>query len=367
MGVLLGYPLILSSSDDAPLAAPTMSCVRTMVEDPECLLVTRDPVLVDAVQATALALGTGVVVATERDELRLLWPGAGVRLVAPDMVSRTLDLSHSGGQTWVVGPAGNALLAASAELQVPALALPEASARLAEVLARRRDPDPRASVVAMVGGSGGVGTSSVAVAVAQVAARRGKRVAVVELADCGGGLDLILGLEASPGVRWSDLANASGELGPLEDQLVAGDGVSVLALGRESPDHPTRAAFDAVLRCLGRVHDMVVVDAGDGRRLGWLGDAQPLVVVAANVRGVAAARMVAGQGELARAQLLVRTGPGSTLPAGAVADALGLPLLATIRHDRAVPRLAGAGAGITSGPARRFRRDISRLVDGLLG
>lgn len=337
------------------------------MKDPECLLATRDPGLVDAVQATALALGTAVVVAGDREDLRQLWPGAGVRLVAPDMVSRAVDLLPAGGQTWVVGQAGSALLAASAELQAPALALPEASARLAEVLARRPDQEPRAAVVAVVGGSGGVGASSLAVAVALLVARRGKRVAVVEMAHCGGGIDLLLGLEASPGLRWSDLANASGELGSLDDQLVSGKGVSVLALGRESDDHPTRGALDAVLRCLGRSHDMVVVDAGDGRRLAWLGDAHPLVVVAANVRGVAAARMVAGQGELARAHLLVRTGPGSTLPAEAVAEALGLPLMGIVRHDRAVPRLAGAGAGITSGPARRFRRDVTKLVDGLLG
>ena len=47
-----------------------MPCVRTMPKDPECLLVTRDPSLLDAVSATALALGTTVVVAGERDRRR---------------------------------------------------------------------------------------------------------------------------------------------------------------------------------------------------------------------------------------------------------------------------------------------------------
>ncbi|MDO5735575.1 MAG: hypothetical protein Q4P15_03780 [Propionibacteriaceae bacterium] len=337
-----------------------------MSKDSECLLVTRDPALIDAVQATALALGTGVVVAVDREELRLLWPGAHVRLVGPDMASRAADLMAVSGETWVVGQSNGALLAASAELGAPTLALPQASARLAEVLTHRSDTRPTASVVALVGGSGGVGTSSLAVAAALLAARRGKRVSTVELAGCGGGLDLLFGLEASPGIRWNDLAGASGELGDLKAQLVTGDGVSVLALGRDSSEHPTREAVEAVLRGLGRSHDLIVVDAGDGRHLAWVGDAHPVMLVAAHVRGVAAARMVAERSDLARAQVVVRTGPGSPLPAEAVADALGLPLLGTIRNDPAVPRLTGAGASITSGPARKYRRDVNKLVDGLV-
>lgn len=343
-----------------------MTGVKMTVGSPECLLVTRDPSLTDAVTATALALGAPVVVAADREEIRTLWPAADVRLVGVDMASRVTSLPIAHGAVWVVGPADTALLTASAELGAPALALPQASAQLAEVLTRRRDPHREASVVALVGGSGGLGTSSIAVAVASLAASRGKRVTAVELADCGGGLDLLLGLEGAPGVRWDELANATGELGAMADQLVCADGASVLALGRESGSTPTRAALDAVLRGLGRSQDLIVVDTGDGRRLSWLGEAQPVLLVAANVRGVAAARMVAEQQELAHAQLLVRSGPGSTLPAEAVADALGLPLLGAIRHDPAVPGLAASGASITSRPARRFRRDVGRFVDGLL-
>ncbi|WP_233557747.1 septum site-determining protein Ssd [Tessaracoccus antarcticus] len=347
------------------MGQPTMSLVRTASEDLECLLVTRDASLVDAVSATALALGVTVEVAGDMEELRGLWSTAGLRLVGPDMAARAAALPRSHGDTWVVGQADSALLAASAELRVPALALPQSSAQLAEVMSRRTDrPDPGARLLALVGGSGGVGTSSLVVGLSLLAARGGQRVAVVELAEFGGGLDLLLGLEAASGVRWKDLAGATGELGSLGEQLVTGDGVSVLPLGRERQPPPTRAAVDAVLRSLGRSHDVVVVDTGDGRHLNWLVDAQVAVVVAAHVRGVAAARMVMEQHEPVGAQLLVRTGPGATLPAEAVSHALGLPLLGVVRHDSAVPRLSGMGVGITSGPARRFRRDVARVVRG---
>ncbi len=345
---------------------PTCRSVRTMEEESTCLLATRDTSLIDAVAATALALGTTVTVVGDREELRTSWPEAVVRLVGVDMVVRAAGMVVGGGRTWVVGQADARLFAASAELGVPALALPQCSAQLAEVLARGREPEPSATVVAFYGGSGGVGASSLTVATALLAARRGVRVAAIELAECGGGLDLLMGLEAARGVRWTELADASGEMGRLDEQLVSGNGVSLLAMGRQSATPPTRSALAAVLRSLGRCQDLIVVDAGDGLRLDWLGDVLPVVLVAAHVRGVAAARMAAERHWPATAQLLVRTGPGALLPPGAVAEALGLPLLGSIRHDRAVAKLAATGAGIVSSPARRFRRDVSAVVDRVL-
>ncbi len=345
---------------------PRCRSVRTKGYESTCLLATRDPSLIDAVAATALALGTTVTVVGDREEMRASWSGAAVRLVGVDMVARAAEMVGGGGRTWVVGQPDAGLLAASAELGAPALALPQSSSRLAEVLTQGREPEPNAVVVAFHGGSGGVGTSSLTVATALLAARRGIRVAAIELAECGGGLDLLMGLEAAGGVRWNELEDASGELGRLDEQLVMGDGVSLLALGRESVARPTRGALGAVMRSLSRRQELIVVDAGNGQRLDWLGAVQPVIVVAAHVRGVAAARMAAEHHGPARAQLLVRTGPGASLPPGAVAEALGLPLLGTVRHDRAVPKLAETGAGIVSSPARRFTRDVNTLVDGLL-
>lgn len=362
---LSGYPLMGASSDDRVVVVPNMAHMKSTTGHAGDVLVTRDPSLIDAISATALALGTPMVVTADRDELRVLWPSAAVALVGADMASKVASLESRAGPTWVVGQPDSALLAASAQLSAPALALPQSSAQLAEVLSRRPEPEPASSVVALVGGSGGLGTSSVTVALSVVAASGGRRVAVVELAEAGGGLDLLLGVESMPGLRWHELANATGELGGLADQLVSVDGVSLLAMSRGSRTEPTAAAVSAVLRSLRRTEDLIVVDAGDGRRLPWLTDAQPVLLAAADVRGVAAARMVAEQHDLVRAQLVVRTGPGSTLPSEAVADALGLPLLGTIRHDPAVPRLAGAGAGIASRPARRFRRDVAKLVQGV--
>lgn len=343
-----------------------MGVVRTTSKDSSCLLVTRDASLVDAVSATALALGVPLDVAGDREELRALWTGAGLRLVGPDMAARVAALAAPRAHTWVVGQADSALIAASTELGAPVIALPQSSSELAEVMSLRGGPEPHAQQVAFVGGSGGVGTSSLSVGVSLLAARRGQKVATVELADCGGGLDLLFGLEADAGVRWKDLAAASGELGGLDELLVRGDGVSVLALDRDVSATPTKGAVDAVLRSLARSHELVVLDAGNGEHLQWAGEGYVVVVVAAHVRGVAAARMLLERHDSTGAQVLVRTGPGSPLPAEAVAAALGLPMLGVVRHDPAVTRLASSGASIMSGPARRFRRDVRGIVDGLL-
>lgn len=329
-------------------------------------MVTRDPSLIDVVSATALALGTALTVVGEREDLRALWPVAAVRLVGVDMVGRVLELAGERKRTWVLGQPDATLFAASAELATPALALPQASAHLAEVLGFGQEPEATASVVALVGGSGGLGTSSLTVALALLASKRGVRVAAIELATCGGGLDLLMGLEGAPGLRWEHLRDASGELGQLDEQLVHGHGVSLLGVGREPGAEPTRAAVEAVLRSLGRSQDVLLVDAGGGECLDWLSGAQVIVVVAAHVRGVAAARMAIERLGAVGAQVVVRTMPGSALPPAAVADALGLPLLGTVRHCPAVAKLAGEGAGITTGPARRFTADVKGLLDGLM-
>lgn len=343
-----------------------MTDVTILAEDVACVLVTRDSALIDVVSATALALGTSVAVASGRDELRSLWPDARVRLVGVDMITRAAEMEQRNGGTWVVGQPDALLLAASAELGAPALALPQSSPRLAEILARGREPEPSAAVVALVGGSGGVGTSSLAVATALLAAERGRRVAAVELARCGGGLDLMMGLEAAAGLRWGDLGDVTGELGRLDQQLVSGDGVALLSLSRGPYSSPTRDALEAVMRSLGRHTALIVVDAGNGERLEWLPGAQPVIVVAAHVRGVAAGRMLAQRHGSARAQLLVRTGPGAALPPDAVAQALGIPLLGTVRHDPAVARLSATGGSVTARPARKFRRDVNAFLDAVL-
>lgn len=327
------------------------------------LLACRNPQIVETVTALGLALDITVEVVADTEPLRDAWPSAGLRLVGPDMAGRAAHLAPH-GQVWVVGDHGDELVGASAELGVPALALPEHVGRLAEVMRQALHASPTARHVAVVGASGGLGASSLTVGLADLAAREGPA-ALIELVDDGGGLDLLLGAETQEGFRWSQLAGARGELGPI-DGLVRVDGVDVLALDREDITHPDEAATAAVLRSLHRSHSTVVLDVGRTRLGEWLTDAHVLVLASADVRGVAAARMMLGRHPLlGRAQLVVRSGPGRDLPPVAVADAVGLPLAGVLRQDAVLPRLAAEGSSVAAPVARRFRRDVHGIWEAV--
>ncbi len=88
--------------------------------------------------------------------------------------------------------------------------LPEGEGWLAarvERSVRGRAPAP---LVAVVGGRGGAGASVLATALALTAARRDLEVTLLDLDPLGGGLDLLLGAEAAPGLRWGDLRHVTG-------------------------------------------------------------------------------------------------------------------------------------------------------------
>jgi secretion/DNA translocation related CpaE-like protein len=66
----------------------------------------------------------------------------------------------------------------------------------------------RGRVIAVTAGRGGGGASVFAAALAQCAGEA----LLVDLDPCGGGVDLLLGVESVPGARWPELAAASGRL-----------------------------------------------------------------------------------------------------------------------------------------------------------
>lgn len=88
----------------------------------------------------------------------------------------------------------------------------------------------RGPVVAVVAGRGGGGASVFATAVAQAAAES----LLIDGDPWGGGLDLVLGSETQPGLRWPDLSLAGGRVSypALRDALPKRHGVTVLSGSR---------------------------------------------------------------------------------------------------------------------------------------
>lgn len=326
------------------------------------LLVAKDQTTVEAVQASGLALGVEVEVAWDAEALARRWRGASLRLVSPEGLGRVQRLP-SLPETVLVGREAGELAVASAALRCPVILLPGGSSQLADLLAgATEDALSSARVVAVLAASGGVGVSTLALGLALHAQRRREPTALVELAPCGGGLDLLAGCEAADGLRWSGLASARGELGGIDDGVVDVDGLAVLALDRSAAVLPDAQGWAAVSSSLARSRRHIVVDAGREPLPG--ADVQVLVVPA-DVRGVAAARMLASGKGWAPDAVVVRSAPGRRIHPSAVSDSLGLPLAGVLRHEPRLPRAAELGHHPLAVPLRRFHRDVAKVWEAL--
>ena len=256
--------------------------------------------------------------------------------------------------------------------------------------------DPAGTVVAVLGGSGGAGASTLAAALAVTARRAGATVALVDADPLGGGLDLLLGAEQEPGLRWPDLGSLHGPVAAraLTDALPSAGGVTLLShtrpaagrgcgatgsAGARGPGVDTAdigavdltvlgvppAAMTSVLDALARRHDLVVVDLGR-----WIDVAtqvvlrraqRALLVVPAQVRAVAAAAQVARVVAPLTADLqAVVRGPSPTgLRARPLARLLGLPLAGTLRSEDRLSAASDRG-GLPAGSGRGALAELSR-------
>ncbi len=226
-------------------------------------------------------------------------------------------------------------------------------------------------VVGVIGGRGGAGASTLTVALACAANRRQWTSMVIEADPLGGGLDLMLGLEDSEGLRWPDLAASRGRVsaGSLSSAVLSAGGIGVLPWARDDVLSVSPDAVASVLSAAARANDLVVVDLP--RLLDPAASEAAArcsvvyLLVPAEVRAVAAAARVAVGASLVAAQLeLVVRGPApSGLDAEDIADALGLPLAGSMKPE---PRLAAAlERGET--PGARPRGPLARLADELVG
>jgi anion-transporting ArsA/GET3 family ATPase len=100
-------------------------------------------------------------------------------------------------------------------------------------------------VLGVIGGSGGVGASTFSAALAERAAQEYGHAALVDLDPGRGGVDVLLGIEAVPGARWSGLQLDGGQLDPqaLLQGLPSWREVAVLCRGSvHRTEHRQRVA-----------------------------------------------------------------------------------------------------------------------------
>lgn len=334
------------------------------------LIATGDEQLLDDALRWCAAVGAVPEVARDITATRRSWRQASVVIVGEDLAGRlaraalprrehVVLLVREPEQWWSDAVALGAL----------AVCAPHEEDRMLEVLAAALDGRGEACLVSVIGGSGGVGASTLAVALGLSAQRRRLRTLLLDADPLGGGLELVLGGEAAEGLRWPDFDAARGRLsaGSLVDVLPVHQGVSTLSWNAPGPT-ALPAAVPSVLTAAVRGFDLVVADVP--RHLDAFGveivgrSVLSVLVVAEDVCGVGAARRVLQRlQEVASSVAVVSIGrPGGIGPA-AVSDALGLPVLTRQRADRRVRAAIDRGYG--PGRSRSARRTCGALLDAL--
>ena len=337
------------------------------------LLVTARSPLVELVAPLAAAVGLDLLVRDDVEAAGRLWPASSLVLVGPDAAARGVPTRRAGVVVVTVGPVPDRVWRDAVQIGAEhVVSLPEAQEWLVERLAEQADPSlGNGRVVGVVGGRGGAGASTLAVALAVTAASR-QEVLLVDGDPLGGGLDALLGAEDVPGLRWPDLHQLDGPVraSSLRQLLPDPHGVSLLSCGRSQGDEPGAQAVESVLRAGRRHFDLVVLDLPRPRCPSTFAALAQLdlvlLLVPAEVRATFAAASVlaALQPLVADVRLVVRgRSAGAALAPEQVADALDLPLHACFATEARLP--ATLERGDVPAPRGSLRRCCRELLASL--
>lgn len=340
------------------------------------LLITEDRDLTEHLLRLSAAAGVTPEIAPGAAPARRSWRRAAGVLVGHD-AAETVAAARMPRRDGVVlvstAPATPLLWQQGLALHADSVVvLPDGDAELIGRLSDLLDGGETSCVtVGVVGARGGGGASTLTAGLAVVAAREGISTLLVDADPLGGGIDLVVGCEDVRGLRWPEVAVASGRVGSaaLRSALPTIDGLPVLSCDRGAASVLEAETMRSILSAGQRGSRFIPVDLP--RRLeGAAAEAASccdvlLLVCPTDVRSIAgAARMVPALRDLmADVRLVVRHGSGPAADADALGELLALPLLGTVPTKAAIARSIDEGLGI---PARgRLVNACRRLLGGL--
>lgn len=236
------------------------------------------------------------------------------------------------------------------------------------------------TILAVSSASGGCGTSVFASLLASRISQTSTPGLSVGLVDAGpdrGGLDVLLGMEADRGLRWSQIRAPMGSIDPesLVSELPDWDGVRILSADPWNGRFPDPWEVEAAFRALAQALDVLVVDCGTGsgilsvfRRMGSLSDSNRPVslrcidVVPLSVQAIACERALIARhrDHGARIAGLVATPPvGYGMRRQGLSSSFGVtelcaylqePVIGLLRPDRHLAVSLAEGLGIVEVP-----------------
>ncbi|ALG05825.1 septum site-determining protein Ssd [Kibdelosporangium phytohabitans] len=340
-----------------------------MTENRPLVLADNEAVL-DELLRLAAAAGCDLLRVPDVAAARPLWSQAPLVLLDPGGVCHVLaERLPRRDRVVVVSLDTSTIATLQAAVEIGAervVELPAAGTWLADAMADAAEgpAGPPGRVMAVVGGRGGAGASVFAAAVARAADQAGHRAMLVDCDPLAGGLDLVLGAESQKGLRWPEM-NVKGRVAAssLRDAL-PGSGRLRVVSGARKGFAPEPDAVTAVIEAGRRGGDVVVCDLP--RELSASASAAldladlTIVVVPAELRACASAALVAERLKErgASAKVLVRGPAPGGLTADDVAEAVNLPLLSWMPHQRGLATALERGEfttkrGPLSGAARR--------------
>jgi secretion/DNA translocation related CpaE-like protein len=341
--------------------------------DPTIVVSTADPELLDHALSVVAAAGLEAEVTSDPGFLRARWRSAAMLLIGVDQAPALAELRvPRRTEVYLLTESDRAPEAYqwSMPLGAAVVVVPGNVRWLSGAIADlSRRPAGSGRTICVTGGSGGVGTSTLAAGLAGVAARSGQRCVLVDLDPGGGGLDLLLGAERLDGWRWPRLATAHGHVGDLGEELPRVDGVDLLSMGRGADAvAPAPEAVRAVLAALSASHQLTVADVP--RHLGpdelepMPADAAWLLLVRDDLRGVTAGRerLRALDALGIRPGLVVRTGRSRAIDPQGVADGIGVDLYAVLADEPGLVAAAERG----DPPGRSGRSPLGQVARQLL-
>ncbi|HWS35905.1 MAG TPA: septum site-determining protein Ssd [Actinoplanes sp.] len=340
---------------------------------------TADSDLLDELLRLAAAGGTETEVAPDPATARSRWTGAPFVLLGADQADACLRARlPRRGRLILIGQSGT--LAPSWDIAEPlgvanVALLPEAAPWIVDQFTGGSARPVTARTIAVIGGRGGAGASTLAAGLATTAVRNALRTLLIDGDPLGGGLDLVLGWEDVGGLRWPALTEADGRVDPpalLKALPHRGDLVLLSFDRAELPGVPSEA-MAATLHAAQRARDVIVADLprqlDDAAVLALQAADRTLLVVPAELRAAASARRTADtiREHCENVAVVVRgPAPGKLRPRD-ISTALHLPLAGTLRPEKTVCQGIEEGLAPTAGGRGPLAALCLRLLGDLTG
>ncbi|MEY4900108.1 MAG: hypothetical protein RI895_530 [Actinomycetota bacterium] len=332
------------------------------------LLVTRDDRVITEFQKIAAVTQTPLVIESQpnADDLS----NAYRVFVASDCAE--VNLNHPEIVLVVIGATGPETWRFAAKLSANHIAvIPDSRDWLVAHLSA--PVTKKGLCVAIIPGAGGAGASLLSVGLAFHARQLFSDVVLADLDESSAGLDIVLGIETQPGMRWQDFYALTGSISGSDilRGLPARDGVALLTYN-DSKLASEKFAPEAIIEQLRGVSGLVIIDFP--RFTNQIAAVEILqqcdvafVVAPSTVRGSATTKIAISKisKHVSNTELVIRNLPGTNLDALRIAQSLDVPLAGVVNSDPRIVEQIEQGFGVAGIHLGGFTRSLNALAQRL--